>query len=132
MELQSTSISGWCPSEPATFVQRLPNVSQMPWTFGFGTRWVVVGQTSLIHWGHLLLVLTHMLVPGFRKTPFYCQSKDKLLDFTDFILSHKQGHDFAKQPPSTPTTMPKYPFMQNKDLQVLLSYFLPTSHRFTI
>ena len=32
-------------SEPATFEQRLPNV--------FGTRWVVVVQTSLVHWGGL-------------------------------------------------------------------------------
>ena len=36
------------PSEPATFVQGLPNVFQTPWTFA--TRWVVVVQTSLIHW----------------------------------------------------------------------------------
>ena len=35
-------------SEPATFVQRLPNVFQTPWQFG--TRWVVVVQTSLVHW----------------------------------------------------------------------------------
>ena len=39
-----------CPqqlSEPATFVQRLPNVFQTSWRF-FGTRWVVV--TSLVQW----------------------------------------------------------------------------------
>ena len=32
-------------SEPATFVQRLPNVFVTPWAFG--TRWVLVVQTSL-------------------------------------------------------------------------------------
>ena len=31
-----------------TFVQRLPNVFQMSMTFG--TRWVVVVKTSLVHW----------------------------------------------------------------------------------
>ena len=36
------------PSEPATFVQRLPNVFLTQWTLG--TRWVVVVQTSLVHW----------------------------------------------------------------------------------
>ena len=33
-------------SEPATFVQRLPNVFQT--SMAFGTRWVVVVQTSLM------------------------------------------------------------------------------------
>ena len=36
------------PSEPATFVQRLPNVFQTPWMFG--TRWLVIVQTSLVYW----------------------------------------------------------------------------------
>ena len=36
------------PSGPATFIQRLPNMFQTPWTFG--TRWVIVVQTSLVHW----------------------------------------------------------------------------------
>ena len=43
------------PSEPATFVQqlpnvfvqRLPNVFQTSWTFG--TRWVFFVQSSLVH-----------------------------------------------------------------------------------
>ena len=35
-------------SEPATFEQRLPNVFQT--SMAFGTRWVVVVQTSLVHW----------------------------------------------------------------------------------
>ena len=35
------------PSEPATFVQRLPNVFQTPWMFE--KHWVVVVQTSLVH-----------------------------------------------------------------------------------
>ena len=34
-----TNLSTPLTSEPATFVQRLPNVFQTPWTFG--TRWVV-------------------------------------------------------------------------------------------
>ena len=36
------------PSEPGMFVQRLPNVFQTFMTFG--TRWVFVVQTSLVHW----------------------------------------------------------------------------------
>ena len=36
-------------SEPVTFVQRLPNVFQTPWTFG--TRLVVVVQTSRLYDG---------------------------------------------------------------------------------
>ena len=39
------------PSEPATFV-RLPNVFQT--SMAFGTRWVVVIQTSLVHWGDII------------------------------------------------------------------------------
>ena len=43
-----SSQPGYFPSEPATFVQRLPNVFQTPWTFG--TRWIVVIQRSLALW----------------------------------------------------------------------------------
>ena len=38
---------------PATFVKRLPNGFQTPWTFG--TLWVVVAQMSLVHWEHHVL-----------------------------------------------------------------------------
>ena len=36
------------PSEPATFLQRLPNVFQTSLTFGI--RWVVVAPTSRVRW----------------------------------------------------------------------------------
>ena len=51
------------PSEPATFAQRLPNVFQM--SMAFGTRWVVVAQTSLV--GIMLLC---------RKKEGLCQEKE--------------------------------------------------------
>ena len=36
------------PSEPATYVQRLPKVFQT--SMAFRTLWVVVVQMSLVHW----------------------------------------------------------------------------------
>ena len=63
----NNGLSFWCshfgqskPGEPATFVQRTPNVFQTPWTFG--TRWVVLVQTSLVHyWEHSFYVLRSKL-----------------------------------------------------------------------
>ena len=48
------------PSEPATFVQRLPNVFQTPWTFG--TRWVAVVQTLLVHWNVNPLIFKYLCI----------------------------------------------------------------------
>ena len=44
-----------CTSEPATFVQRLHNVFQT--SMAFETRWVVVVQTSLVHWERMKPIL---------------------------------------------------------------------------
>ena len=51
-------MSSWLssqPSEPATFVQRLHNVFQT--SMAFETRWVVVVQTSLVHWERMKPIL---------------------------------------------------------------------------
>ena len=57
-EMQTVFTFRCVPREPATFVQRLPNVFQTSMTFGTrwvvvvtcGTRWVEFVHTSIVHW----------------------------------------------------------------------------------
>ena len=67
------------------FVQRLPSVFQTPWTFG--TRWVVVVQTSMVHWERSLFKIS---------ITFRCVSSQGLSFFCLTLLSKSTIHSHTE------------------------------------